>query len=323
MSQTDLIETAGAGALPNADRRAFFATALGAAAVGAAASIATPAAAQTTTVFVEVDVLNFALNIEYLQANFFSYATSGAALAAADISGTNGTAGTTGTAGAATGGRAVTFTDTILQGYAREMAADQLAHVRFLRTALSTYYAVAQPAIDLGTGGGFGGLWSAAGLGSSFDPYASENNFLLGAFMLKDLSVTAYAGLLPTVTTLAYVEAVSGIMAVEAHHAATLRAVLYRRGLTLPSLIDQTEAISAARDTLDGTATDLDQGVRPGTSASGQTIANLAPVDGNGIAFTRTPQQVLKILYVNAGTATSGGFFTAGMNGTIKSTATS
>lgn len=320
MSQTDpLNETPEThGALQRADRRAFFTAALGAAAVGTAAlTLATPAAAQTATT--ELDASNFALNLEYLQANFFAVATGGAVLGAADISGS-------GTVGAATGARAVTFTDATLASIAREMAADALAHVKFLRDSATTTYRVAQPAIDLSAtpSGAFSSLARAAGLvaaGASFDPYASENNFLLAAFMLKDVSVTAYAGVLSYISTPVFAEAVTGMMAVEAHHAAALRATLYRRGIATPSLIDATEAISAARDTLDGATTDLDQGVRPGTSAAGAAVANIAPLDANGLAFTRTPQQVLNILYLNSGTAVAtGGFFTAGLNGTIKTT---
>jgi hypothetical protein len=318
MSQTDpLNETS--ETLQRSDRRAFFTTALGAAAVGAGAlTLATPAAAQTA--FNELDASNFALNLEYLQANFFAVATGGAVLGSADISGS-------GTAGAATGARAVTFTDSALASMAREMAADALAHVKFLRASATTTYVVAQPAIDLGAtpSGAFSSLARAAGLvggGVAFDPYASENNFLLAAFMLKDVSVTTYAGVLNYVSTLTFAEAVAGLMTVEAHHAATLRAALYRRGVATPSLIDATESISAARDTYDGATTDLDQGVRPGASAGGAVVANIAPLDSNGLAFTRTPQQVLNILYLNAGvSATTGGFFPAGLNGTIKSTA--
>ena len=322
MSQTEtLIETPEARGPQRADRRAFFATAIGAAAVGAGALALTTQPAAAQTVATELDVLNFILNVEYLQANFFSVATGGAVLAADDISGS-------GTAGVATGARAVSFGDAALASIAKEMAADGLAHVRFLRSSLTTSYAVAQPAIDLGSAAAnaFSGLARAAamiGNAQSFDPYASEDNFLLAAFMLKDVSVTAYGGIMGLITTSAYVEAVGGMMAVEAHHAAALRALLYRRGLSTPSLIDATEAISGARDTLDGATTDLDQGVRPTASASGDAIANVAPLNANGLAISRTPQQVLNILYLNSGTATSGGFFTAGVNGTIKSTATS
>lgn len=80
---------------------------------------------------------------------------------------------------------------------------------------------------------------------------------------------------------------------------------------------------------LDGTAGansgDLDQGVSPVatslTSSLGTTSApasNFVPTDANGITFSRTPAQVLNIVYLNRAAATMGGFFPNGVNGTIR-----
>ena len=85
------------------------------------------------------DILNFALNLEYLEAQFYLQAVNGVGLP------TNLTTGT-GTRGEATGGRRVNFTDPVVEQYAREIAADEQAHVVFLRTALGAT-AVAQPTI--------------------------------------------------------------------------------------------------------------------------------------------------------------------------------
>ena len=51
--------------------------------------------------------------------------------------------GGVGTRGDVVGGRQVTFTDPVIASYAREIAADELAHVRFLRTALGSGAVVA------------------------------------------------------------------------------------------------------------------------------------------------------------------------------------
>jgi hypothetical protein len=73
-------------------------------------------------------------------------------------------------------------------------------------------------------------------------------------------------------------------------------------------------ALSDATDKLDGPE-DKDQGIR----VDGK--ANFVPSTPDSIAFRRTPQEVLHIVYVTeqAG-ATSGGFYPNGMNGTLKST---
>jgi hypothetical protein len=305
------------------ERRDFFKNALGAAAITAAGatalSFSSSAAAQALT---DADVLNFALNLEYLEAQFYSYAATGNGLPNSMLTGT-------GQQGAVLGGRQVAFTDPIVAQYAKEIAADEIAHVNFLRTALGTS-AVSQPAIDVSVTAtsAFSNAARAAGLigaGASFDVYANDENFLLGAFIFEDVGVTAYKGAAPLLTSKAYLEAAAGLLAVEAYHASIVRATLYAKGVATPSLRSSTEAISNARDSLDGTS-DIDQGVAPmtvtptnlATTQAAVTIANVAPLDSNALAFSRSTSQVLNIVYLTKGAASAGGFFPAGMNGNIK-----
>ena len=331
------------------ERRDFFKTAVGALAVTAGATaFAGSAQAQTTTTYTDPDILNFALNLEYLEAQFYAYATTGAGLAANLLTGT-------GTPGAVRGGRAVAFSDPVIARYAREIAADEVAHVAFLRGALGSS-AVAQPVIDISVGpnSAFSAAAVAAKIisaGQTFDPYANDEAFLLGAFIFEDVGVTAYKGAAPLLTK-TYIEAAAGILSVEAYHAATIRAELYRKGLVAGSpLITQVGGISDARDSLDG-GTEIDQGIATGTTAApGQVIptptptatatatptptptatptatptpvqtfpvSNIVPTDANAIAYSRTPNQVLNIVYLNAAATSAGGFFPSGLNGTIR-----
>lgn len=256
------------------------------------------------------DILNFALNLEYLEAQFYSYAVNGTGLAANMLTGT-------GTQGAVIPGHAVPFADPLVQQYAKEIAKDEAEHVAFLRTALGAS-AVASPAIDVGftdPNGAFSTAARAAGLvgaGVAFDPYASDANFLLGAFIFEDVGVTAYKGASPLITNKTYLEAAAGILAAEAYHAAIVRTVLFAKGMATPALRTSADAISAARDKLDGPGKNEDQGISPINGAS-----NIVPLDENGIAFSRTAAQVLNIVYLTALDASKGGFFPNGVNGNI------
>lgn len=312
----DVIEALDAREKRRVNRRdlfSTFATASVAAGGFVLASKSSPAAAQSIS---DADILNFALNLEYLEAQFYVFAASGAGLPESLLTGT-------GAQGQATGGRRVNFTDTAVAQYAREIAADEQAHVAFLRSALGTA-AVAQPTIDIGTSptGAFSTAARAAGLigpGQSFDPYANDENFLLAAYIFEDVGVTAYKGASPLLTNKTFLEAAAGLLAVEAYHASLVRTTLYAKGLQTPSLIDASIAISNARDSLDG-ATDLDQGLTT-SQLFGGTASNIAPLDENGIAYSRSAGQVLNIVYLNRMAVTGGGFFPNGVNGALRMSA--
>lgn len=277
---------------------------------------ATPTPSPTPTATAnDVAILNFALNLEYLEANYYTFGAFG--------SGINSTLQTgQGAQGQVVGGRAVTFTDATVASYIREIAADENAHVLFLRGQLGSA-AVAQPAINIdgSATGAFTAAARAAGVVSAsgtFDPYASQDNFLLGGALLSDVGVTAYKGAARLINSPVFLEASAGILAVEAYHSGLLRTLLYRRGLDMASIFTQFGQISDARDRLDGPA-DLDQNIAPQT-VDGEVQSNLVPADGDGIVFGRTTGQVLNIAYLNTGTAaaTQGGFFPAGVNGAIR-----
>jgi hypothetical protein len=256
------------------------------------------------------EILNFALNLEYLEASFYQYAANGMALPQSMLSGT-------GTQGAITGGTQVNFVNPTVSAYAQEIANDEMEHVNFLRTALGSA-AVACPAIDVdGTNpsGAFSAAAQAAGLvpaGTAFDPYASDENFLLAAFIFEDVGVTAYAGASPLLSNKTYLQAAANILGVEAYHAGLIRSTLYSMGVAMPALLTDANAISTARNSLNGSIGN-DQGIT-GKSA---TVANIVPVDANGQVYDRSYGQVLNIVYLSPNAVSQGGFFPSGVNGTL------
>lgn len=300
----------------DAGRRAFMRSlgigAAGAALIGgASAGLIQPASAQAIT---DVDIANFALNLEYLEAEFYLRAAFGTGLTNADITGS-------GNLGGVTGGRKVAFKSKLVSDYAVEIALDEQNHVRYLRSATAPNQ-VARPALDIG--GAFNTAAQAAsivGPGQTFDAYASDVNFLFAAYIFEDVGVTAYSGAAPLITSKAILAAAAGVLAVEAYHAGLIRTSLYAMQINMPkksAAFKTTAGISNLRRALSG-AND-DQGIGPdqSTLAGGSaTPSNIVPTDGNGLAFARSTRQVLNIVY-GAPNAASGLFFPNGMNGTIR-----
>jgi rubrerythrin len=304
------------------DRRKLFAM-LGVAGAGAAAATVLGGGAAnaapmdaTTDAATDAAVLNFALNLEYLEAEFYLRAITGHGLDTKDATGT-------GAFGHVSGGHAVPFKSKTIAKYAREIARDEREHVRFLRKALGKS-AVARPKIALDAA--FTAAAQAAGLikkGQKFDAFANDTNFLLAAFLFEDVGVTAYKGAAGLITNKTYLDAAAGILAVEAYHAGAVRTVLYSEAEKNHSLFGVVSAISNARDSLDGTTND-DQGIEFGSDKNWKpkNPSNLVPTDSNSIAYGRTPGHVLNVVYLTPSkSATKGGFYPNGVNGKVNSTA--
>lgn len=282
-------------------------------AAGCGGGSTTTAPTTAPTAVTDADILNFALNLEYLEAEYYLRAATGNGLTSADI-GTN--------PGAVTGGAKVQFKNTAIQAYANEIAQDELLHVRFLRSALGSA-AVDRPAIDLTNS--FNTAAMAAGIGSSFNPFADDNSFVVGAFTFEDVGVTAYHGAATLISSKTYLTAAAGILATEAYHAGEIRTILAYLGTdsSTAAYLTYANQISALRG-LAGGGNEVPVLTLGGTGNTATSGTAIVPTDSNSIAFDRTTDQVLHIVYlaVAAGVVTKGGFFPNGLNGTITASAT-
>ncbi len=217
----------------------------GGAALAALAMTRPAAAVNTVTAYTDNDILNFALNLEYLEANFYYLAAFGTTIDVASSASTTAGAQTLAINGVATNGNAsagvvanvgvsgapvastlkVPFANAAIAGYAVETAIEEGKHVAFLRSTLGSSTAVAQPMLNL-TPALFLALATAAGVPTSynFNPYANDAFFLLGAYIFEDVGVSAYHGAAPLITGKTTVlPAAAGILAVEAYHAGLVR----------------------------------------------------------------------------------------------------
>ena len=267
-------------------------------AVAAAAPLGAEAEAASSSVG-DTDILNFALNLEYLEAEYYLRGAVGQTLD--DLFRTN-------LGGQVRGGRRVAFSSPVHEGIMKNIAANEYQHVAYLRS-VNGAKAVARPTIDFDAG--FAGVAQAAGL-PGFDPFANEMHFFLGAMLFEDVGVTAYKGAARNIRNRRILESAAGILAAEAYHAGSIRTIIYKKGEEWKRAAG---AISEMRDTLDGSQ-DLDQ--PPATIGD---RSNIVPLNENGIAYGRTPNHVLNIVYENpASGIVSGGFFPEGLTGKIRST---
>ncbi len=228
----------------------------GAAALAAAAFPRSMRAANTVTAYTDNDILNFALNLEYLEANFYYQAAFGTTIDVANAASTaagapvlaiNGVLGsnaapntTAGVVTTTTGATAVNFTVPRIKAYAVETAVEEGKHVGFLRSALgagtATALQVAQPAMDISVAA-WTKVANAAGITGTFSPYLNDFYFLLGAYTFEDVGVSAYHGAAPLLTSKTILGYAAGIHAVEAYHAGLVRtSILLNDNMTTTGL---------------------------------------------------------------------------------------
>ena len=159
-----------------------------------------------------VDVLNFALNLEYFEANFYTYVTTGGGLQ----SGAQGT-----NPGTVAGGAKVSFVNPIVASVANQLANDEQEHVNLLRNAITTLGGtpISMPTINLAPTGAIA--------------VTTDATFLAAARQFETVGISAYAGgaqyLTSTIAGLTYA---AQILHVEAQHEGFLRELCITLGVT-------------------------------------------------------------------------------------------
>lgn len=191
----------------NSSRREFGRRAItaGIAVAGAVAAerISTPLFAQQT--FVDADILQFALNLEYLEAEFYTVAVTGLTLKQSGFT----TGFVQGQEGDTTGGAKVALSGSALAA-ATAIMLDEQAHVRLLQGALGGR-AVSKPSINL----------DALNLG-----YRNVNEFLTLSRAFEDTGVSAYGGAAPLIRDGAILGTAARILATEAEHTGIIRLLI-------------------------------------------------------------------------------------------------
>jgi hypothetical protein len=163
----------------------------------------------------DADILNFALNLEYLEAEFYAVATYGATLLELGVLTKAEESGPT------TGGNMVPdFGGSPLAFVATALRENEIDHVKYLRAALGSA-AVKKPTIDL----------AAVGYG-----FSSVDSWLKLARQFEDVGVSAYLGAAPLIKSKTYLAAAGAILATEAQHSGSIRIACVMNDVISPAV---------------------------------------------------------------------------------------
>lgn len=164
--------------------------------------------------YTDTDILNFALNLEYLEAEFYAVSTYNATLVELGVISQSDTTGPT------TGGNMVKGFSSDPQAFiATGLRDDEINHVLLLRSALGSA-AVKKPAINL----------AAKGYG-----FASIGSWLELARQLEEVGMSAYLGAAPLISS-ANLATAAAILTTEAQHSGALRTACIQAGISSPAV---------------------------------------------------------------------------------------
>ena len=246
------------------------------------------------------------MNLEYIGAQFYSFATDGRGLAATLQTGV-------GNRGSAIGGRKVAFDDPLIGRYASELAHDRALRLTSVRDQFPEV-AAAPPAIDLSVSSRspFSLIAHGAGLVPAsviFDPFVGSNEFLLGAFVMEYLVSAAYRSFISGAGSDITQQSVTQSLANAIYHGGLIRAAVSERSVQNPQLTDA--CVSMGRY-----ITYLGQR-RKDNNSSDEHSAEAVGAKGDSIPYISTPEQIMKMLYLSADSGSPGGFLPLGANGLI------
>nr|GMD74507.1 desiccation-related protein PCC13-62-like [Ipomoea batatas] len=260
------------------------------------------------------DLFEFALNLEYLEAEFFLSGSLGYGL---DKIAPNLAAGGPPPVGARMANLSSLVKDIITQfGY------QEVGHLRVIKETIGGF---PRPQLNLSMevfamvmNDAFGKV-----LVPPFDPYANDINYLLASYVIPYVGLTGYVEANRLLKSPTSRRLVAGLLGVESGQDAVIRTILYERkdekvvpyGITVAEF---TNRISELRNNLgkDGVK---DEGliVRRSESAEGKTTGNILSADANSISYARTPEEILRIVYGTGNERKPGGFYPKGAKGRI------
>ncbi|GLT42488.1 hypothetical protein SLA2020_164840 [Shorea laevis] len=260
------------------------------------------------------DRIEFAQNLEFLEAEFFLRGSMGKGLDSFDPQlAKNGPE--------PIGARKANL-DPLTFRIIQEFGYQEIGH---LRAIVDEVDGIQRPLLDLSPEV-FATIFNKAvgyTLNPPFDPYANSLNFLLGCYVIPYEGLVGYEGTIPSLQYYSSRRLVSGLLGVESGQDAVIRTLLYERAeekvppynITVAEL---TNKISVLRNQLAMCGV-KDEGliVPLFLGAENLTDSNILSANAYSISYARNPQEILRTVYGSGSEYIPGGFYPHGANGEI------
>ncbi|CAI0467546.1 unnamed protein product [Linum tenue] len=262
----------------------------------------------------DVDLVEFPLNLEYLEAEFFLFGALGHGL---DVYAPNLTDG-----GPPPIGARKANLDLVTRDIVEQFAWQEVGHVKAIKSNVKGF---PRPQLDLSPASFAKVINDAFGksLSPPFDPYANSINYLIACYLIPYVGLTGYVGANPKLQGPASRQLVAGLLAVESGQDAIIRGLLYERALVKVhpygiSVAEFTNRISVLRNRLGGAGV-KDEGlvVPKELGAERKVRGNVLAGDEFSLGYGRTPEEILRIVYGGGNESSPGGFYPKGAQGRI------
>ncbi|KAG0605660.1 hypothetical protein M758_9G077900 [Ceratodon purpureus] len=271
---------------------------------------------ETNYNFTENDrvIIQGALNLEYLEAEYFLWAAYGYGLDELYPGMSEGGPPPMGVRKANLGPY---YDDLFMQ-----LGQQEVGHLRIIKGSIGAEYDIPRPLMNLSTEMFGRAMNMAVGqeLNPPFDPFANSLNYLLSAFSIPHVGLATYVGASENIIGSSAVLLLSKILAVESAQDAIIRNELYRRKDEKVEPYDYTTAefttfIANMSNSLAGQIVNEGIVVPEAQGAEGKITGNVVAADGDSASFASNPREFLAILYMTGDAALPGGYYPDGCLG--------
>ncbi|KAH0784563.1 hypothetical protein KY290_004161 [Solanum tuberosum] len=262
----------------------------------------------------DIDKMQFAVNLEFLEAEYFLWASYGFGL---DVVAPN-----LPMSGPPPIGARKANLDQLTNNIIMEFANQEVGHLRSLNSTVGVF---SRPLLDL-SAKNFAKIFDDAfghKLAPPFDPYRDSMSYMLSCYVIPYVGLVGYVGTNPNINGYETKRLLAGLLGVESGQDAVIRMYLYERATELVPLYqytvaDFTSRISGLRNKL-GNCGIKDEGIyiQPPLGAENRTTSNILSADFGSLSYKRTPAEILRILYGSGDEHVPGGFYPKGANGKI------